>query len=617
ITIVNNELAVDAGVASITGSPDFNVQNRFTGTDGAGNDAGWRLLSAPRAGMDSDEIGQTLPQASSGSILYTWDGAAQNFVPQDLTSTNNLPAGEGFFLYLFDIAGRDQIDANPGSTCGSGSACIQTEGPLSFADPVSDAFGTASVDVAIADEDNPTATEAGYVLGNPFAQSFDVGNLVVSSRNSDVIGTEGQFVASVQVWNPQDGQFEVINADPNLDTAVAPWQGFWVLRTSTSSLDLETLTFESSGRTTGAPFIPAKSMQPTSVESGILDVTMEVEDGSGALIASSEASIYARSGATLGDDVYDAPRITPPNASYAQVSFVQSSDQRRQAQYSVPYDLDEHVEIPLHAEGVGLSGTATISTDDWTNIPSDWALTLEDTETGAQVPLVPGETYTFDLSDSGSGSGGIGGGVQGDAVDNPRFIVRAGPEAPLPVELTTFEGQSDGQAAVLSWTTASETNNAGFRIQQQMESGTYETIEFVEGAGTTDAPQSYQIRVDDLSYGSHTFRIEQVDIDGTATLSDPVEVQVRLQDDMALTPVAPNPVRGQGTVELTVRETQSVTATVYDALGRRVRTLHDGEIAGQRPETLTIDTATLASGTYFLRVQGEDAMQTTRFVVVR
>ncbi|WP_217992536.1 hypothetical protein, partial [Longimonas halophila] len=42
ITIVNNELAVDAGVASITGSPDFNVQNRFTGTDGAGNDAGWR-----------------------------------------------------------------------------------------------------------------------------------------------------------------------------------------------------------------------------------------------------------------------------------------------------------------------------------------------------------------------------------------------------------------------------------------------------------------------------------------------------------------------------------------------------------------------------------------------
>ncbi|MFO8231634.1 MAG: T9SS type A sorting domain-containing protein, partial [Longimonas sp.] len=212
---------------------------------------------------------------------------------------------------------------------------------------------------------------------------------------------------------------------------------------------------------------------------------------------------------------------------------------------------------------------------------------------------------------------GIGGGVQDDAVDNPRFIVRAGPEAPLPVELTTFEGQSDGTDAVLSWTTASETNNAGFNVQRQTDNGTYETLTFVEGAGTTDTPQSYQTRVDDLSYGAHTFRVEQVDTDGTATPSEPVEVQVRLQDDMALTPVAPNPVRGQGTVELTVRETQAVTATVYDALGRRVRTLHDGEIAGQRPQTLTIDTATLASGTYFLRVQGEDATQTTRFVVVR
>jgi hypothetical protein len=48
-----------------------------------------------------------------------------------------------------------------------------------------------------------------------------------------------------------------------------------------------------------------------------------------------------------------------------------------------------------------------------------------------------------------------------------------------------------------------------------------------------------------------------------------------------------------------------------------VRTLHDGEVAGQRPEALTVEASTLASGTYFLRVQGEAATQTTRFVVVR
>ncbi|PEN05814.1 hypothetical protein CRI93_11990 [Longimonas halophila] len=615
ITIVNNELAVDAGVASITGSPDFNVQNRFTGTDGAGNDAGWRILSAPRAGMDSDEIGQTLPQASSGSILYTWDGAAQNFVSQDLTSTNNLPAGEGFFLYLFDIAGRDQIDANPGSTCGAGSACIQTEGPLSFADPVSDAFGTASVDVAIADEDNPTATEAGYVLGNPFAQSFDPGNLILQSSGSP-LGAAGEFVASVQAWNPQNEQYEVINTNPS-SRNLAPWQGFWVLRAEGNSpLSPETLTFESSGRTTGAPFIPARSMTRTP-QTGQVLLTMHVEDEQGTTLAQSQASLYAHEDATSELDVYDAPRITPPNASYAQVSFVQSSDQRRQAQHSVPYDLDEHVEIPLHAEGVGLSGTATISTEDWTNIPSDWALTLEDTETGAQVPLVPGETYTFDLSDSGSGSGGLSGGVQGDAVDNPRFIVRAGPEAPLPVELTTFEGQSDGQAAVLSWTTASETNNAGFRIQQQMESGSYETIEFVEGAGTTDRETSYQIRLDDLSYGSHTFRLQQVDTDGAVTPSEPLSLDIQMQTPLEISKVAPTPLSGRGQLEVAVRETQDVTVAIYDALGRQVRTLHNGPLQGDQSHVMQIDADGLASGMYFVRMQSADGSATQRFAVVR
>lgn len=614
ISVANDELVVESGVTTIANSATFELQSRFTGTDGPGNDAGWRILSAPRAGMTGADIGQTLAQASSGSILYTWDGSQQGFVQQDLDSSADLSAGQGFFLYLFDIGGRDQIDADPSSTCQPGDACIRTDAALSFADPVSDAFGVADVEVSIPDKDNDTATEAGHVLGNPFSQSFDPENLILQSSGSP-LGAVGKFVASVQAWNPQTEQFEVINTNPS-NRNVAPWQGFWILRAEGSSLNTETLTFESVGRTTGAPFIPAKSTTSAPMAGQIL-VQMRVDDTQGNTVAQSQTSLYAHENAQPDLDVYDAPRITPPNASYAQISFVRESDSRRQAQHSVPYDLDEHVEIPLHAEAVGLSGTATISTEDWTNIPDDWTLTLEDTETGAQTPLVPGETYTFDLEDSGSGAGGIGGGVQGDAVDNPRFIVRAGPEAPLPVELTTFNGQADGQAAVLSWTTASETNNAGFNVQQQTEGGSYETVEFVEGAGTTDTPQSYQTRVDDLSYGAHTFRVEQVDTDGTATPSEPVDVEVRLQDAMAVTPMAPNPVRGQGTARVTVRETQPVQVHLYDALGRRVRTLYDGELQGQQPETLQVEASTLASGTYFLRVQGEDATQTTRFVVVR
>ena len=531
---------------------------------------------------------------------------------EDLTSGSDLTAGKGFFLYLFDESGRDQIDSNP--SCASGAACIRTDAELSFADPVSNAFGVADVDVGIPDKDNDTATEAGFVLGNPFAQSFDPQNLILQSSGSP-LGAAGEFVASVQAWNPQDEQFEVINTNPS-NRNLAPWQGFWVLRASGGTISTETLTFQSTGRTSGAPFIPAKSttIRPCGRSDPNADArgrrTGQRSD------CQSQASLYAHQDARTELDVYDAPRITPPNASYAQVSFVRESDSRRQAQHSVPYDLDEHVEIPLHAEAVGLSGTATISTDEWTNIPADWALTLEDTETGNADAARAGGDIRVQPHGQKQWRRPRRWRARRSRLE-PALHRAAGPGGALAGGTDPVHGQADGQAALLSWTTASETNNAGFNVQQQTDAGSYETVQFVEGAGTTDAPQSYQLRLEDLSYGTHTFRLEQVDTDGAATASEPVEVQVQLQEAMAVTPVAPNPVRGQGTARVTVRETQPVQAVLYDALGRRVRTIYDGELQAQQPQALQVEASTLASGTYFLRVQGETAQQTTRFVVVR
>ena len=62
---------------------------------------------------------------------------------------------------------------------------------------------------------------------------------------------------------------------------------------------------------------------------------------------------------------------------------------------------------------------------------------------------------------------------------------------PLPVELTAFEALTDGTEAVLRWTTASETNNAGFEIQAKAGAADWQAVTFVEGQGTTTAAQAY------------------------------------------------------------------------------------------------------------------------------
>lgn len=183
----------------------------------------------------------------------------------------------------------------------------------------------------------------------------------------------------------------------------------------------------------------------------------------------------------------------------------------------------------------------------------------------------------------------------------------------LPVELAQFSGRADVETAVLTWRTASETNNAGFAVEHKSEDGSFTEMAFKEGAGTTEDPTRYRYRTPTLEVGTHTFRLRQVDLDGSATYTDPVTVDVSLSGAYSVSPVSPNPLRGPGTVSVTVRQSQPVTAAVYNVLGQQVATLHDGPLPAQTPTTLRLGSA-LSSGVYFLRVEGESFATTRKFV---
>ncbi|WP_412062718.1 T9SS type A sorting domain-containing protein [Rubrivirga sp. IMCC45206] len=88
-----------------------------------------------------------------------------------------------------------------------------------------------------------------------------------------------------------------------------------------------------------------------------------------------------------------------------------------------------------------------------------------------------------------------------------------------------------------------------------------------------------------------------------------------LAEGYAFTPVAPNPITGRSTFEVTVARTEQVTVDVVDALGRTVRTLHDGAIAGGQDKEIAFVSDGLPTGIYVVRVVGE-SFDTTRTVTV-
>jgi hypothetical protein len=189
--------------------------------------------------------------------------------------------------------------------------------------------------------------------------------------------------------------------------------------------------------------------------------------------------------------------------------------------------------------------------------------------------------------------------------------------ATLPVELTRFEAVADEGAAVLTWRTASEQDNAGFAVQHRRGDGAFETLGFVEGAGTTREPQSYRFRASDLRVGTHTFRLRQVDTDGAVRHSEPVTAEIGLDAAYRVTPVTPNPVRGRATVQVTVQRAQPVQVTLHNALGQQVATLHDARLAANTPITLRLEDGNRPSGVYFVRVRGTTFTTTRRFVHVQ
>ncbi len=61
----------------------------------------------------------------------------------------------------------------------------------------------------------------------------------------------------------------------------------------------------------------------------------------------------------------------------------------------------------------------------------------------------------------------------------------------VPVELTSFTANTNGNDVTLNWTTATEINNQGFEIQRKMQNGEFGSVGFVEGNGTTAETQNY------------------------------------------------------------------------------------------------------------------------------
>ena len=201
----------------------------------------------------------------------------------------------------------------------------------------------------------------------------------------------------------------------------------------------------------------------------------------------------------------------------------------------------------------------------------------------------------------------------------------------FPVELNSFTALARSSKVELNWSTATEVSNTGFEIQrkavvnqqstitnQQAVASGWTKIGFVEGAGTSNVPKKYNFTDAVTSAGKYSYRLKQIDRDGSFKYSDQVEASAAFAaEDYKLTQNYPNPFNPATMIRFAVKSPQTVTLKVYNAIGQEVRTLFNQDAVADTYYNVSFDGTGLASGVYYYRLRTADRVEMKKMLMLK
>ena len=217
--------------------------------------------------------------------------------------------------------------------------------------------------------------------------------------------------------------------------------------------------------------------------------------------------------------------------------------------------------------------------------------------------------------------------TNGWAVGDAGVILHTG-NGVVPVELSSFNASVNGNVVLLNWKTATETNNKGFEIerlnpksdlpagQAGIRNPRWEKISFVNGKGTTTQSKSYSFVDNNVSTGNYTYRLKQIDYEGSFTYSEEIEVSINVPVEFSLRQNYPNPFNPSTTIEYSIPKDGFVNLTVYNVLGQQVAELANKNLKAGNYH-ITFSASKFASGVYYYRLKSGDKVTVKKMIILK
>ncbi|HRP92873.1 MAG TPA: T9SS type A sorting domain-containing protein [Ignavibacteriaceae bacterium] len=186
----------------------------------------------------------------------------------------------------------------------------------------------------------------------------------------------------------------------------------------------------------------------------------------------------------------------------------------------------------------------------------------------------------------------------------------------IPVELTAFTANVSGNSVNLIWNTATELNNSGFEIQRKSANSQFEQVGYVAGFGTTTEPRAYSFTDSKINVGNYTYRLKQVDYDGSYEYSNEINVDVNGPEQYSLDQNYPNPFNPSTLIKYSIAKDGFVNVSIFNLLGEKVATLVNGNAKAGSYE-INFNASQLSSGVYFYSIEAGDFKAVRKMMLMK
>jgi len=191
-------------------------------------------------------------------------------------------------------------------------------------------------------------------------------------------------------------------------------------------------------------------------------------------------------------------------------------------------------------------------------------------------------------------------------------------DAPVPVELISFSATIDQNSVKLFWNTASELNNHGFEIERKSSNESWVKIGFVSGNGTRSSLNEYSFTDNNLVAGKYSYRLKQIDINGSFKYGGIVEVDLEQPNNFKLEQNYPNPFNPSTSIQYAIGSKQFVSLKVFDMLGNQLTELvNEYQDVGSYNIQFSSNSLQLTSGTYFYELRAGDFVSVKKMLLLK